>query len=284
MVIKRDYEGLSLSIELTEEELNNAYLERKNELDCQEVYDTLTGWDLGEILKSCKFPYPGHAYILDERIEEAEIIILKDKKLLSDIYDKFMDFNVMETGNYNHCMEWACDEMLEKWGKENPDFLDQFKDIDAIAYEKYKKAWVKKQNYSPEFLAWIRCEYEEAENESGECICFEEYIDKNGFGGECYVCFDEFLGAEYQDKEYMKELLTEEEYAKYCFNMIVKNAKEAALRDGYDQLIIREGNAFSFVRAANGKPCTPILGEEKIIGKVAVSYENGVRNSNYKKM
>lgn len=38
----------------------------------------------------------------------------------------------------------------------------------------------------------------------------EDMFCERGFGnGSMYVCFEEFLDSEYQDKEYMKELLTE---------------------------------------------------------------------------
>ena len=282
MEIKRTLFGEEVSITLTPAEMAEAYQEYKEELELQEVKDTLSEWDLGEVLKSCKFPYPGHAYILDERIETAEEMIFEDKELLSEIYDKFMNFNVMETGTYNECMEWACEEGLEEWGKKHPDFLEQFKDIAAIAYEKYKEAWVKERNYSPEFLAEIQEAYEEAVREFGSPSCLEEYIDEHGYGGECYVCFEEFLGAEYQDQEYMKELLTEEEYVKYCEDIVIGNAIEAALRDGYDQFIIEDGeNGFGFTRVADGKPVTPIFSDEKVIGKVTVSYKNGCRAANY---
>ncbi len=215
MIIKRNYKGLDLSIELTTEELNNAYLERKNELDCQEVKDHLFQKDIGEIIDMCEFPYPSRLYMLQEDVEKAEEKLCEDRELLSDIYDKFMDFDIMKKGTYGDYMDWACKEKLQKYGKLHPNFLNQFKGIATIAYEKYKKAWVKERNYSPEFLAKIRAEYEEVVRELQEPVCFEEYIDENGVGGECYVCFDEFLETEYQDMEYMKKLLSEEEFQKY---------------------------------------------------------------------
>jgi len=281
MEIKRTLFGEEVSITLTPAEMAEAYQEYKEELELQEVKDTLSEWDLGEVLKSCKFPYPGHAYILDERIETAEEMILEDKNLLAAIYAEFSNTNE-EAYDYDTAMNMACEKKLEEWGKNHPDFLEQFKGIDAIAYEKYKEAWVKERNYSPEFLADIQEAYEEAVREFGSPSCLEEYIDEHGYGGECYVCFEEFLGAEYQDQEYMKELLTEEEYVKYCEDIVIGNAIETALHDGYDQFVIEDGgNGFGFTRVADGKPVTPILSDEKVIGKVTVSYENGCRAANY---
>ncbi len=38
---------------------------------------------------------------------------------------------------------------------------------------------------------------------------FEEYLDENnGYDGELYACFEEFLGAEYLDASYMVSLLS----------------------------------------------------------------------------
>ncbi len=35
---------------------------------------------------------------------------------------------------------------------------------------------------------------------------------ESGFDGEQYACYDEFLDAEYQDDEYMRQLLSKEQY------------------------------------------------------------------------
>ena len=38
---------------------------------------------------------------------------------------------------------------------------------------------------------------------------FESFIEERGFGeGSLWVCFDEFMQAEYQDAEYIKELVS----------------------------------------------------------------------------
>ena len=213
MEIKREVFGQEISIKLTDSEIVEAYREYKKELAYEEVYDVLSNWDLGEVLKSCNFPYPGFTYILDEKIKAAENMILENKKLLLAISENLIE--PVDTPARWHEIEEDAEKILSKWGEEHPDFLKQFEDIRAVAYEKYKAAWTKERNYSEEFLAEIRKEFKEEVKEFGSPSCFEEYIDEYGYHGELYVCFEEFLDAEYLDAEYMKELLSEAEYAEY---------------------------------------------------------------------
>lgn len=44
---------------------------------------------------------------------------------------------------------------------------------------------------------------------------FSECLFENGFHGALWVCFEKFLGAEYRDREYMRSLLTDNEYIVY---------------------------------------------------------------------
>lgn len=44
---------------------------------------------------------------------------------------------------------------------------------------------------------------------------FEDFESDTGFGGELYVCYEEFLGAEYQNKAYVKTLMSPEEFIVY---------------------------------------------------------------------
>lgn len=81
-------------------------------------------------------------------------------------------------------------------------------------YELYKLDWLK-SHISPQMLFAEFCQYllERAENEDlEEDYNFDEYLFENGFGeGSVYVCFEEFLDAEFMDEAYMKELLKENE-------------------------------------------------------------------------
>lgn len=84
--------------------------------------------------------------------------------------------------------------------------------ISGLCYELYKIDWM--QRISPERqMDNLKTYYEDAKEDT-ESTTYEEIIEEFGFDGELYVCFDEFLGAEYQDKEYMKELLDNNELYK----------------------------------------------------------------------
>ena len=74
-------------------------------------------------------------------------------------------------------------------------------DIQKLAYELYKVDWMQRISAERQKDA-LRNYYEE------DWTCtFKEYLEDQGYSGELYVCFGEFLNAEYQDKEYIKELL-----------------------------------------------------------------------------
>lgn len=195
MKIRRMIFGSEIEIALTEQELMEAYEEQKKELDYNEVKETLQTWVLGQILNSCKFPYPGHNYMLDEQIEEAENEIFENKDLLLAIYEKFQE-NRYTHGENDFNMENAAESVLEQWGKEHPDFLKQFKNIKAIAYEKYSESWIKEIN--------------------------------------CSKDIDEFLAREYQEQECMKELLSDAEYAAYL-NDIGVALELQCFNDLYDE-------------------------------------------------
>ena len=73
-------------------------------------------------------------------------------------------------------------------------------------YEMYKVDWMRR--ITPEqiineakcwFDSWIDC-LEEAQT-------FSEWVEENGFGGELYVCFDEFCECELNDKDYIRNLI-----------------------------------------------------------------------------
>ena len=93
------------------------------------------------------------------------------------------------------------------------------KEISKIAYEKYQLAWMIQHGHSIDELLSILREaiekndmYDVAANTAD---FVEEYFEDQGFGGEMYVCYDEFLDAEYTDVQYIRQLLTKEEFVKY---------------------------------------------------------------------
>lgn len=86
--------------------------------------------------------------------------------------------------------------------------------ISQVAYELYKQDWVDTYTTAVERLDALR-EYSrynmECAEDGEEVESFEEWLWDVGYGGSFYVCYDEFLDAEYQDKGYIRALLVDEE-------------------------------------------------------------------------
>lgn len=81
-----------------------------------------------------------------------------------------------------------------------------------LCYELYKIDWERRISPERKMDSWKNC----FEEEAYEVEDYENYLDEAGYDGELYVCHDEFLDAEYLDKEYIKGLLDNDKlYAKY---------------------------------------------------------------------
>lgn len=87
-------------------------------------------------------------------------------------------------------------------------------EIKQIAYEKYKLDWM--QTHGKTISDLIQA-LSSAQEESGEdlLLAFDLWELDCGFDGEIWACYDEFLENEYQDEDYMKSLLTAEEWDAY---------------------------------------------------------------------
>lgn len=217
MKITRTICGEELVITLSNKELNEAYREQKRIFDINEVRETLQVWELGDILRHCHFPYPSYHYLQEEKIKEAEEKLLKNEDLMLDIYERFGDYLAQGCSSYGKDMDDASMEILKRFGEEHPDFLKAYETIDVIAYRKYQEDWIKRQDFSKEFKEEIQREYMEFKKElyPKNQYLFQQYLDENGFHGICYVCIDEFRGAEYLDAVCMNSLLSSEEYTQY---------------------------------------------------------------------
>lgn len=86
----------------------------------------------------------------------------------------------------------------------------------AYAYEKYKLDWMISHSYTLYDLAIaLEDKRDEMPHEKISTI-LSEWEDHDGFGGcEIWACFDEFMECEYQDSEYMQNILTLGEYETY---------------------------------------------------------------------
>lgn len=83
--------------------------------------------------------------------------------------------------------------------------------ISEVAYELYKQNWIDTHT-TPEMRLKALRDYYQYVDECLENIepyeSFENWIYEQGYeGGILYVSFDEFLDNEFQDKEYIKDLL-----------------------------------------------------------------------------
>ena len=83
--------------------------------------------------------------------------------------------------------------------------VDRCKEIEVEklqhnVYEAYKDEWLS-ENVSAVMQEEAEKEYEEHEEEYAS---FDDYIEENGYGGSLYVCFEEFLDCEYQDKGWLR--------------------------------------------------------------------------------
>lgn len=87
-------------------------------------------------------------------------------------------------------------------------------DIKKRAYELYKLDWMASHGHTLQDIAAVVAELSDLGVPSEEV--FSEF-EQNGFSpnGEIYVCFDEFVVNEYQDMDYMRSLLSKEDFKLY---------------------------------------------------------------------
>ena len=111
--------------------------------------------------------------------------------------------------------EIECIDVKNEWWITNPNYEEENKmNIKQIAYEKYKLDWMLHHGYTlTQLIGELSACIEEA-NDDLETV-FDVWENDYGFGSEIWVCFGEFITSEYQDKHYMKQLLTKAEYDEY---------------------------------------------------------------------
>lgn len=94
--------------------------------------------------------------------------------------------------------------------------LDFAPAIRRKAYERYQLAWMIQHGFSLRELFSSLGELEqEVDDKLPAKTLFEIWESDRGFGGELYVCFEEFVNCEYSDKDKMQKLLNSEEYKTY---------------------------------------------------------------------
>lgn len=95
---------------------------------------------------------------------------------------------------------------------------DFFKVFQEKCYELYKIDWIQSHILSDRFFEkyqqyvldyqWDLLDGWDMDYWTENKPSFDEWLFENGFDGEIYVCFNEFIEYEYLDENYMKELLT----------------------------------------------------------------------------
>lgn len=96
------------------------------------------------------------------------------------------------------------------------------------AYRLYQLDWMASHGESPESLAMSILEHHVAgadpEDPDTQAIAdmdaareaYDNWESEAGFHGDLWVCKDEFLGAEFKDAAYMRDLLPTDLFAVYC--------------------------------------------------------------------
>ncbi len=87
-------------------------------------------------------------------------------------------------------------------------------EISKIAYDLYVQAWLD-EHTTPELrLQSIRNYYRYAQEctvDKSEPESYKDWLSEIGFNGSTYVCYEEFCEMEYHDKDYIRELLGEDD-------------------------------------------------------------------------
>lgn len=90
--------------------------------------------------------------------------------------------------------------------------------IKKIAYELYKIDW-KHTHITPETEMNSLRDYVLISSFYGQSdYTYEDYLQDTGYNGELYVCFDEFVDNEYQDKDYIIHLLRSDQLISLYLN------------------------------------------------------------------
>jgi hypothetical protein len=96
-------------------------------------------------------------------------------------------------------------------------------DISKLCYELYKIDWKHSHGITKDR------EMDSLKNYFEDVVfddeySYESYLEDFGYEGQLYVCFDEFYDNEFQDEEYMCELLDNEKLIdKYRQHIVLNN-------------------------------------------------------------
>lgn len=102
--------------------------------------------------------------------------------------------------------------------------------IKELCYELYKTDWMQRISADRQMDAWKNY-YQDWDGRDNEaCNFHDDYLSQNGYDGELYVSYDEFLESEYTDEEYIRQLLDNEE----LFEEYKNSRPSAVLLEAYE--------------------------------------------------
>lgn len=93
--------------------------------------------------------------------------------------------------------------------------------ISELGYELYKIDWIRRISAERQ-MDVVKNYYIETDKDFIKEYSLDEYILDSGYSGEIYVCYEEFLDAEYLDESYMEYLFDSDE----LFNEYKKDLEE----------------------------------------------------------
>lgn len=115
-------------------------------------------------------------------------------------------------------LDWMFPESLIKDWTRDSNIIN----ISKLCYELYKIDWKHSHNITKDIEMDNIKNYYEGLIDNDTEYTYNEYLEEFGYDGQIYVCYEEFCDNEYQDKQYMCELLDNEKLIK-LYHKDIKN-------------------------------------------------------------
>lgn len=154
-----------------------------------------------------------HTFSADERGEG--LLETTYVTLASSYYDReenaYMDYEPSEITVKEEDIKKLMEKIpfKERVYFENSIFNDE-QELMELSYDLYKEDWIRNhipfREYKKEYRKFMLDDNYET---------FDDYIEENGFRGEIYASFEEFVECEYNDEHYMEYLLGEDCFIAY---------------------------------------------------------------------
>lgn len=161
--------------------------------------------------------------------EEINRLLILEKEAAEDIEEainedygySYLDIHIERANIYQRqraVLEWVLNENNNikefRW--------EDFNMISRLCYELYKVDWKHSHMITVEReMDSIKNYYEDLVDDDTE-YTYNDYLKEFGYDGELYVCYEEFLDAEYMDEDYICSLLDNEN----LIDMYRKDIKE----------------------------------------------------------